>query len=165
MTLPFYPDRNVDCQIHACYHLRMRGEVSEDSEETNPSWLIISSDRYRTIGQLRTLGPWVDELRIWGLPIAKCWHYHPRLVHALLAARARRDEVDHGKGASGALTFYVRDLRDLGELLGHTTTEPTHLLSAAPGAEEANTIDDLGAFLASGHFTELYGVVAEEVEP
>ncbi len=142
----------------------MRGEASEDSEETNPSWLIISSDRYRTIGQLRTLGPWVDELRLWGLPIAKCWWYHPRLVHTLLAAQVRRDEVDHGKGASAPLAYYVRDLRDLGELLGHTTTEPTHLLSAAPGAEEVGTIDDLEEFLTSEHFTELYGSGAEVPE-
>ena len=140
------------------------GEANEgDSEATVPPWLIISSDRERTIAQLRELVPWVDELRLWGLPIAKCWHYHPRLVHALLAAQARQEEVDHGKGASGALTFYVRDLRDLGELLGHVTTEPTHLLSAAPGAEEVNTIDGLGEFLKSDHFAALYG--AGEVAP
>lgn len=142
----------------------MGEEIEADSEQKPPSWLIVSSDRDRTIGQLRALVPWVDELRLWGLPIAKCWWYHPRLVHALLAAQARRDEVDHGKGASGALAYYVRDLRDLGELLGHVTTEPTHLLSAAPGAEEVNTIDDLEGFLASEHFTKLYGSGAEVPE-
>ena len=164
MTLQSWRAKEVDWQVHAGYNQSMREENEGDSEAKIPPWLIIPSDRDRTIGQLRELVPWVDELRLWGLPVAKCWAYHPRLAHALLAAQARRGEVDHGKGASGALTFYVRDLRDLGELLGHTTTEPTHLLSAAPGAEEVLTIDDLEKFLASKHFTELYGSGAEVPE-
>lgn len=129
----------------------------EDSEQASPSWLIIKSDIERTKDQLRQVVPWVDELRLWGLPIAKCWYYHPRLLHALLASQARQDEVDHGKGAGAVLAFYVRDVRDFGELLGHTTTEPSHLLSSAPGAQEVDTIGELDEFLKSDHFMALYG--------
>jgi hypothetical protein len=147
---------------HLATSLKATRQARDEGEKEPTNW-DLTEDLDRTRQQIRSLTPLVSKLEMWSFTVAKCWFYHPRLVHGLLAMDELWEQAEKGK-AGVAFDFYTLKMRQAQETLFTVVDEQQHPVNSSVAAKEVPTIFNLEEFLKSEHFETLYDPNAVEDE-